>query len=96
MPKEDARFILLNAMETSLLKTMDRRALHHFFGLRCCNRALWEIRAVADGVLSAVKAIEPDLFRGAGLYCLQLGCCPEGRFTCGRMKEVAERYQASE
>jgi len=93
VPKEDARFILPNATETSLLVTMDGRALLHFFGLRCCNRAQWEIRAVADGMLSAVRALEPDLFRGAGPYCFQLGRCPEGRFTCGRMKEVAEKYR---
>jgi thymidylate synthase (FAD) len=96
VPKEDARFILPNATETSLLVTMDGRALLHFFGLRCCNRAQWEIRAVADGMLSAVRDMEPDLFRGAGPYCFQLEHCPEGRFTCGRMKEVAEKYRASE
>jgi thymidylate synthase (FAD) len=96
VPKEDARFILPNATETSLLVTMDGRALYHFFGLRCCNRAQWEIRAVADGMLTVVRDVEPDLFRGAGPYCFQLGYCPEGRFTCGRMKEVAEKYRASE
>ena len=73
VPKEDARFILPNATETSLLVTMDGRALYHFLGLRCCNRAQWEIKAVADGMLSAVREAEPDLFRGAGPYCFQLG-----------------------
>jgi thymidylate synthase (FAD) len=96
VPTEDARFILSNATETSLLVTMDGRALYHFFGLRCCNRAQWEIRAVADEMLSAVRDMEPDLFNGAGPYCFQLGYCPEGRFTCGRMKEVIERYRSSE
>ncbi|MCW4036119.1 MAG: FAD-dependent thymidylate synthase, partial [Candidatus Bathyarchaeota archaeon] len=47
VPKEDARFILPNATETSLLVTMDGRAILHFFGLRCCNRSQWEIRAIA-------------------------------------------------
>ncbi len=93
VPKEDARFILPNATETSLFVTMDCHALLHFLGLRYCNRAQWEIRAVADGMLTAVRALEPDIFRGAGPYCFQLGYCPEGRFTCGRMKEVAEKYR---
>lgn len=93
VPREDARFVLPNAAETSLLMTMDGRALHHFFGLRCCNRAQWEIRALADSMLARVREVEPKAFRRAGPYCYQLGRCPEGRFSCGRMEEVRERYE---
>jgi len=92
VPREDARFVLPNATETNLLMTMDGQALHHFFGLRCCNRAQWEIRDLADAMLLQVLAANPVLFRRAGPYCYQLGYCPEGRFTCGRMEEVKERY----
>jgi len=93
VPKEDARFILPNATETSLLVTMDGRALLHFFGLRCCNRAQWEIKALADAMLMQVRSVEPELFRQAGPYCYQLGYCPEGRFSCGRMEEMKELYE---
>ena len=92
VPREDARFVLPNATETNLLMTMDGRALHHFFGLRCCNRAQWEIRTLVNEMLVQVRAVEPELFKGAGPYCYQLGYCPEGRFSCGRMEEVKERY----
>ena len=44
---EDARFILPNACETKMVVTMNARELMHFFELRCCNRAQWEIREVA-------------------------------------------------
>lgn len=93
VPKEDARFILPNAAETSLLMTMDGRSLFHFFGLRCCNRAQWEIRALADRMLEEARAAEPEVFNEAGPYCYQLGRCPEGRFACGRMKEAVDRYR---
>jgi len=93
VPKEDARFILPNATETSLLMTMDGRSLLHFFGLRCCNRAQWEIRALADRMLEETRAAEPDMFNEAGPYCYQLGYCPEGRFTCGRMQESMDMYR---
>ena len=93
VPREDARFVLPNATETNLLMTMDGRALHHFFGLRCCVRAQWEIRALADEMLVEVRAIEPELFRKVGPYCYQLGYCPEGRFSCGKMNETIERYR---
>ncbi len=92
VPREDARFVLPNATETSLLFTVDGRSLFHFFGIRCCNRAQWEIRALADRMLAEVRREEPALYNRAGPYCYQLGCCPEGRFTCGKMGEVTERY----
>jgi len=94
VPREDARFVLPNATETNLLLTMDGQALKHFFGLRCCNRAQWEIRALADTMLLQVRSIEPEPFRRTGPYCYQLGFCPEGRFTCGRMEEVRKKYDS--
>jgi len=94
VPKEDARFVLPNAAETSLLMTMDGRSLLHFLGLRLCNRAQWEIRALADEMLGEARKAEPEVFNAAGPYCYQLGYCPEGRFTCGRMREAVDRYKA--
>jgi thymidylate synthase (FAD) len=92
VPREDARFLLPNATETSLLMTMDGRSLMHFLGLRTCNRAQWEIRELADMILGQLRAAEPEIFNHAGPYCYQLGYCPEGRHTCGKMKEALERY----
>ncbi len=93
IPREDARFVLPNAAETSLIMTMDGGSLMHFFGLRLCSRAQWEIRAMAEEMLERVRAVEPMLFAGAGPYCVQLGKCPEGRFSCGKMAEMKEKYQ---
>ena len=93
VPKEDARFVLPNAAQTSLLMTMDGGSLNHFFGLRCCERAQWEIKDLADEMLLQVIAVVPGLFKVTGPYCCQLGYCPEGRFTCGRICEVQEHYE---
>jgi thymidylate synthase (FAD) len=92
VPKEDARFVLPNATETCLIMTMDGRSLIHFFGLRLCNRAQWEIRTLAEEMLNRVKEVEPELFSNVGPYCVQLGHCPEGRFSCGRIAEMTLRY----
>jgi len=88
---EDARFVLPNACETKLVVTMNARELLHFFQLRCCNRAQWEIRALATRMLALVKEVAPNIFAQAGPGCLQ-GPCPEGPFTCGKAKEVRERF----
>ncbi len=92
VPGEDARFVLPNATATNLLVTMNGLALRHFFGLRCCLRAQWEIRSLADVMLLKVRSADPML-SSFGPYCYQLGYCPEGRLTCGRMMEVKERYE---
>lgn len=91
VPGEDARFVLPNATTTNLLVTMNGLALKHFFGLRCCLRAQWEIRTLADMMLLKIRSADPML-PPLGPYCYQLGHCPEGRLSCGRMTEVKERY----
>ena len=93
--KEDARFVLPNATETSLLMTMDGASLMHFFGLRLCERAQWEVRAMAEEMLRQVRVVESELFDNAGPYCVQLDRCPEGRFSCGKMKEMRDRYRSN-
>lgn len=79
---EDARFVLPNACETKMVFTMNARSLKNFFRLRCCNRAQWEIKAVADEMLKLVKEVAPTLFKDAGAPCVN-GKCPEGKMSCG-------------
>ena len=83
--------MLPNACETKMVMTMNCRSLQNFFNLRCCNRAQWEIRAVADEMLRLVTPIAPHIFAGAGPRCLT-AACPEGRMCCGRQAAVREKY----
>lgn len=80
---EDARFVLPNACETKLMMTMNARELRHFFSLRCCNRAQWEIREMADKMLHECKEAAYTLFADAGPGCVR-GACPEGKKCCGK------------
>lgn len=89
---EDARFVLPNACETRLVMTMNARELKHFFRLRCCERAQWEVRALATEMLRIAKAQLPSLFRNDGPGCMS-GPCPEGRMTCGSIKEIREKFK---
>ena len=81
---EDARFVLPNACDTKMIVTMNVRSLHNFFRLRCCSRAQWEIRAVADEMLRLCREAAPSLFAHAGPSCISQGKCSEGRMTCGK------------
>ena len=71
IPAEDARFVLPNAASTKLVMTMNARELHHFFALRCCLRAQWEIRAMAREMLRLARNAAPLLFDTAGPGCLR-------------------------
>ena len=87
---QDARFVLSNAAATRLLVTMNARELLHFFELRCCNRAQWEIREMAWQMLACCREAAPALFAHAGPACVS-GPCPEGKNTCGKASEVREK-----
>jgi thymidylate synthase (FAD) len=93
IPAEDARYILPNATETKIMVTMNARGLLNFFTLRCCERAQWEIRALAVEMLRLVKGVAPVIFGDAGPGCL-CGPCPEGAMTCGRIKDIREQFRA--
>lgn len=91
--KEDARFVLPNAAETRIVVTMNARELRHFFQVRCCRRAQWEIRALAWQMLLLAREIAPLLFLKAGPDCLY-GKCHEGKMTCEKGKYTLEEVEA--
>lgn len=93
IPYEDARYVLPNASPTNIILTMNGRELLHFFALRCCERAQWEIRELATEMCRQAREVAPVMFGKAGPSCYQKGLCPEGKLTCGRMKEIVEKFE---
>ncbi|MBE5761037.1 MAG: FAD-dependent thymidylate synthase [Clostridiales bacterium] len=89
---EDARFVLPNACETRFIVTMNARELMHFFSLRCCGRAQWEIRELAWRMLEEVRKVAPALFGACGPACLS-GPCPEGNKSCGKAAQMKARSE---
>lgn len=81
---EDARMVLPNACCTSIIVTMNIRSLFNFFKHRCCNRAQWEIRAVANEMFRQCMSVAPNIFKYAGPDCITKGKCSEGKMTCGQ------------
>jgi thymidylate synthase (FAD) len=47
---------------------------------------------MAINMLRLVSRTAPAIFRNAGPGCLK-GKCPEGDYTCGKMKEVREFFK---
>lgn len=83
---EDARYVLSNACDTKIIVTMNVRELYHFFSLRTCERAQWEIRDMATQMLRLCKNVSPLLFAKAGPACVR-GACAEGAMSCGKAVE---------
>jgi len=91
---QDARFVLPQGAETKIVVTMNCRELMHFFKERCCSRAQWEIRRLAEEMLRICRQELPAVFNNSGAKCVALGYCPEGeKFSCGRypLKEEVMR-----
>ena len=88
IPAEDARYMTPQAVPTELVMTMNARELLHFFSLRTCNRAQWEIRELADQILRICKKEAPGIFSLAGPGCVT-GRCPEKK-PCGHPRQKGE------
>ena len=76
-----------------MVVTMNARSLQNFFHLRCCSRAQWEIRQLAEKMFRLVYPVAPHIFAKAGPACVS-GPCPEGKMCCGRTAEVRAKYEA--
>ena len=77
IPAEDRRYLYPQGIMTNIVFTMNARELRHFFKLRLCKRAQWEIRELAECMYECVKNIAPVLFEGVGPACIMDGKCKE-------------------
>lgn len=86
IPREDARYVLPEGTGTKLVVTMNARELRHFFTLRCCGRAQWEIRELADKMLAICREMAPTIFKDAGPECKRTKC--KEVHPCGKQKKA--------
>lgn len=96
IPKEDARYVLPNACETTLYMTMNLRSLINFMNERLCTRAQWEIREVAKQIKKLVVGVMPQAEQMLVPKCEKnwdYPFCPEHK-SCGRHKRLKDVYDA--
>lgn len=68
IPMEDARYLIPQAVETSIVVTMNARELLHFFNLRLAKDAQWEIQVMAKLMLKEVLRVAPTIFEDFRRY----------------------------
>lgn len=84
-------YLALAGHVVDIMFTMNGRELLHFFKLRTCTRAQWEIRSAAKQMLGQLREKYDDIFWVFGPSCLVDGRCPEGRLSCGKPEFRQER-----
>ena len=85
---EDARFCQPQSVQVKIVMSMNARELLHFFSVRSCNRAQWEIREIAKQMLDLVKEVAPNIFENAGPPCVSEKVCDQGNLSCGLWKAI--------
>ena len=83
MSPHEAGYMALAGHMVNARVSMNGREMLHFFKLRTCRRAQWEIRAIANSMLEQLCALS-DIYSVFGPSCAVTGSCPEGRLSCGR------------
>ena len=82
MSMEDVSYFAMSGHQLDLMISMNLREMIHFFKLRTCRRAQWEIQGVAWRMLKLLRDREPEVFMYMGPSCCY-GPCPEGKMSCG-------------
>jgi thymidylate synthase (FAD) len=62
IPKEDARFVLPNAVSSEIVMSANFRELRHIIVTRGSQHAQWEVRDLAVRILRLMKKQAPDVF----------------------------------
>lgn len=87
----DLVYYQLSGNTLDIVSTMNARELMLFLKLRTCTRAQWEINEHAVAALAELRKVSPEIFKYYGPSCFY-GKCPEGKFSCGRMAEMRDKF----
>lgn len=87
-------YYALSGNVMDIITTINARELMHLIKLRACNRAQWEIRNIAIGMLKHLRRSFPELYNYFGPSCFVSGICPEGSMSCGEMGEIVRNFKS--
>lgn len=83
IPNEDLTNLLPLAYRSKMVWKVNLRTLVNFFGMRLCNRAYWEIRALAKELKDALSEYSPEWKEIADALfvpkCVHVGFCTEAK-----------------
>ncbi len=89
--EQDLIYFYLGAQMLNVTTTMNSRTLQWISRMRCCNKAQWQIRQIAWGMVNEVKKVAPLLGKGLGPTCMTDKYCGEGKESCGLIEKILAR-----
>lgn len=88
---EDLVYFLLSGNACNITTTMNGRTLEWISRMRCCNKAQWEIRDIANEMVSLASAVSPLISEGFGPTCKVFNYCNEGKDSCKNRGVVVKK-----
>ena len=88
--EEDLIYFYLGAQMLNVVTTMNARNIQWVCRQRCCNKAQWQIRYIANDIQKQVAEVAPLLGKGLGATCMTDRVCNEGRECCGLIDKLLE------
>lgn len=79
---EDLVYFLLSGNACNITTTMNGRTLEWISRMRCCTKAQWEIRDIANKMVEEASKVAPLIGEGLGPTCKVFGYCNEGKDSC--------------
>lgn len=94
VPKEDARYVLPQAIMTRMVMTVNARQLIHMHAINACFRSQWEFRDLMYALRREVKSVSPRLAIEMKIKCIAMGYCDEAS-PCKELGDKIPRKQGS-
>ena len=86
--EEDLIYFYIGGQMCNVITTMNARNIQWICRMRCCNKAQWQIRNIANQIASQVKKIAPLIGKGVGPTCITNHICNEGKESCGLIDKI--------
>lgn len=86
--EEDLIYFYIGGQMCNVLTTMNARNVQWICRLRCCNKAQWQIRNIANQIAKQIKTIAPLIGKGIGPTCITNHICNEGKESCGLIDKI--------
>ena len=88
--EEDLIYFYIGGQMCNVITTMNARNVQWVCRLRCCNKAQWQIRNIANQIAGQVKKIAPLIGKGIGPTCITNHICNEGKESCGLIDKILQ------
>lgn len=93
---EDLIYFYLGCQMCNVITTINGRELMWITRMRGCHRAQWQIRDIANSMMDEITKVAPLFRESLGPTCEVLHYCPEGKLSCGHIKDIIKKPESKD